>query len=220
MAASKRLIIFGSGLLAEIAGYYFASDSEYDVVGFTDDADFLQGRSNVNGKPLSAWSETKSQFEPTQIEFFVAIGYRQTNAVRERRYREIKALGYNCATYISSRATNFSTSIGDNCFILENNVLQPFTRIGNNVYMWSGNHLGHHSVVDDNVFLSSHVVISGNCRIGRNCFLGVNCCLFDGVEVGEKSVIGAGSIVGNSCPPRSVFAAAKTKSRTIEKDII
>lgn len=172
------------------------------------------------GLPIISWTDALDKFSNDDVEFFISIGYRKTNSVRQQRYQQVKSAGYSCATYISSKAINFAQSIGENCFILENNVLQPFTVIGNNVTMWSGNHLGHHSEVEDNVFISSHAVISGKCRIGMNSFLGVNCCLHDGTVVGEKSVIGAGAIVSNSCEGRSVFAPASTAPRTIRRDVI
>ena len=83
--------------------------------------------------------------------------------------------------------------------------------------MWSYNHLGHHSVIEDNVFIASHAVISGNCRIGRNSFLGVNCCLIHGVQIGEKSVVGASAIGGFVS---HVVFNRKERLRTIKKDII
>ena len=81
-------------------------------------------------------------------------------------------------------------------------------------------HVCNQSVIEEIVFIASHAVISGNCRIGRNSFLGVNCCLHDGVQIGEKSVVGASAIVGDSCEPRSVFNPQRTLPRTIKKDII
>ena len=55
--------------------------------------------------------------------------------------------------------------------------MQPFVRIGSNVTLWSGNHIGHDSTVGDHCFISSHVVVSGHVEIGRNCFIGVNATL-------------------------------------------
>jgi len=218
--ARKKLLIFGTGTLGEIAGYYFSTDSEYELVGYVNEPDFIDSDSKIHGVPVLETNAAFAVYKPEDVDFFVAIGYRKTNTVRQNRYLQIKERGYNCASYISNRAIVLSNCIGENCFILENNVIQPFTRIGNNVTMWSGNHLGHHSVVEDNAFIASHVVISGKCRIGANSFLGVNCCLHDGVHIGEKSVVGAGAIVVESCEPRSVFNPERTPPRIIRKDII
>lgn len=69
--------------------------------------------------------------------------------------------------------------MGDNCFVFENQTIQPFVKIGNDVIIWSGNHIGHHSMIGDHCFISSHVVISGNVKIEPYCFLGVNSSIRD-----------------------------------------
>ena len=220
MKTRKNLLIFGSGTLAELATFYFEKDSNYKVISYVEDDTFEGTKKELMGSPIILWSDALERYSIADVDFFVSIGYRKTNDVRKQRYQQVKSAGYSCASYVSSKAINFAQSIGDNCFILENNVLQPFTVIGNNVTMWSGNHLGHHTLVEDNVFISSHAVISGKCRIGMNSFLGVNCSLHDGTVIGEKSVIGAGAIVSKSCDARSVFAPNSTLPRIIKRDVI
>lgn len=218
---AEPLVIFGTGTLAEIAAYYLAHDGGYEVCGHTDLREFLAADTAVRlGRPVVPWPEAVERFPPARFAAFVAVGYRKTNTIRRQRFDEVAAAGYRLASYVSPRAINHAEAIGANCFILEQNVLQPFTRIGDNVTMWSGNHLGHHSVVEDNCFITSQVVISGKCRIGANSFLGVNACLRDGVTIGEKSVVGAGSIVMKDCPARSVFAPTPTEPRIIPRDVI
>ena len=74
----------------------------------------------------------------------VAIGFSKANQARAAVYDECKALGYELITYVSSKAMSWRTCpIGDNCFVFEANVIQPFVRIGNDVILWSGNHIGH-----------------------------------------------------------------------------
>ena len=59
-----------------------------------------------------------------------------------------------------------------------------------NVVLWSGNHVGHHSVIRDNCFIASHVVISGFCDIGENSFIGVNATLANNVKLGKDNWVG------------------------------
>lgn len=101
--------------------------------------------------------------------------------------------------------------IGDNCFILEDNTIQPFVKIGNNVTLWSGNHVGHHSVIEDHCFLASHIVVSGRVRIGRSCFIGVNATFRDHVDIGEKSIIGAGALILSDVQPEGVYIGNATE---------
>ena len=82
-------------------------------------------------------------------------------------------------------------------------MLQPFTKIGDNTTLWSGNHIGHHTVIGSHVFISSHVVVSGVCEIGDSSFLGVNSTIHDNVSIGAFSIIGAGANVEVNLPERS-----------------
>jgi sugar O-acyltransferase (sialic acid O-acetyltransferase NeuD family) len=118
------------------------------------------------------------------------------NALRTRLYVEAKQKGYASASYISSRAFVWrNCRIGEHCFIFENNVIQPFVKIGNNVILWSGNHIGHHSTIKDHCFISSHVVVSGFVEVGESCFLGVNSTVANNITIGDRSLIGASAVV-------------------------
>ena len=220
MVKTRKLIIFGSGTLAEIADFYFTNDSCYQVIAFVESDSFPNHSVKVFNRPLLSFTEMVKSFTPTDVEVFVAIGYKKTNRLRRERFDQVQAYGYKLASYISTKAINFSLQIGANCFILENNVLQPFTQIEDCVTMWSGNHLGHHSIVRSNCFITSQVVVSGKCEIGSYSFLGVNSTIHDGVRIGESSIIGAGSIVVTSCEDRSVFSPIKTEFRKIARDVI
>lgn len=217
---NKKIIIFGNGTLAQLADYYFTNDSNYEVIGFT--VEDLTSSKDVTylNRPLYKWPEVVAKFDPAQIDIFIAIGYKKTNTIRRTRFDQVKASGFSLASYISTKAINFATKIGDNCFILESNVLQPFSEIEDCVTMWSGNHLGHHSVLKQNCFVASHVVISGKCIVGQNSFIGVNASIHDNVQIGDSCIVGAGAIVAQSCENRSVFSPLKTEARVIKRDII
>jgi sugar O-acyltransferase (sialic acid O-acetyltransferase NeuD family) len=117
------------------------------------------------------------------------------NRVREEIYFNIKKKGYDLISYISSKATLFGNKIGDNCFILENNTIQPFVEIGNNVVLWSGNHIGHHSIIKDHVMFTSHVVLSGHCNVESYSTLGVNSTIRDGVTIAEGTFVAMGACI-------------------------
>jgi UDP-3-O-[3-hydroxymyristoyl] glucosamine N-acyltransferase len=101
--------------------------------------------------------------------------------------------------------------IGDNCFIFEDNTIQPFVTIGSNVTLWSGNHIGHHSTIKDHCFIASHVVVSGGVEIGECTFIGVNATLRDHIKIGERCVIGAGALLLADAEPEGVYIGAGTE---------
>lgn len=208
---TQDLIIFGDGLFADIAYEYFTHDSDYRVVAFCVDRAFLQTGEKF-GLPVLASDEIASQFAPARHHFFAAMTYAQLNRLRERFYLQGKAMGYTPASYISSRAFVWrNVQLGEHCFIFEDNTVQPFVTLGNNVVMWSGNHIGHHSSIGDHVFIASHAVISGCCRIGPHQFIGVNATLANDLSVGEDCLIGAGCLVSRNVPGDSVVKGARSE---------
>lgn len=207
----KPLIIFGSGEIAQLAHYYFSTDSNYEVVAFTVDAAYITA-TEFCGLPVVPFEELANLYSPDSHEIFVALSYSKLNQLRKEKYLAAKALGYQIASYVSSHATVLNDGrIGDNCFILEDNTIQPFVTIGNNVTLWSGNHIGHHSTIHDHCFIASHVVISGGVDIGESCFIGVNATLRDHIKVGEKCVIGAGALLLADAEPEGVYIGPATE---------
>lgn len=207
----KPLVIFGTGDIAQLAHYYFSIDSEYKVVAFTVDAAY-RTETTFSNLPIIAFEEISKYYTPEQCEIFVALSYSKLNAVRKEKYLAAKALGYRIASFISSHATVLNDGrIGENCFIFEDNTIQPFVTIGNNVTLWSGNHIGHHSVVRDHSFISSHVVVSGGVEIGEQCFIGVNATLRDHIKIGDRCVVGAGALLLADAAPEGVYIGAATE---------
>jgi sugar O-acyltransferase (sialic acid O-acetyltransferase NeuD family) len=143
----------------------------------------------------------------------VAIPASQLNRLRRRFYEDLKLKGYQFATYISSHAFVWrNAKIGQNTFIFENNVIQPYVTIGDNCILWSGNHVGHRTVIHNHVFIASHSVISGYCDIGESCFIGVNTTFNDGVKVGESAVIGSGALVARDAEAGKVYVGTPARA--------
>jgi sugar O-acyltransferase (sialic acid O-acetyltransferase NeuD family) len=200
VTGSRDLLLIGDSAFAEIAYEYFTHDSEYRVVGFAVEREFLR-RDSLFGLPVIAFEDAPQRFPPADHSFFAALVYTQRNRLRARLYREAKALGYRPASYVSSRAFVWrNATVGEHCFIFENNVVQPFVTIGDNCVLWSGNHIGHHSQVGSDCFISSHVVVSGFCSVGSSCFLGVNSTVSNNLTIGDDCIVGAGANVTADVP--------------------
>ncbi len=205
----KPVVVFGLGSPSDLAVHYFRTDSDREIVALSVDEPFR----NIDSKwglPVVPYDVLLRDYPPRDCDIFFALGYAKRNRLRKSKFNDAEANGYEFATYVSSRATVLTEEIGRNCFILEDNTLQPFTSVGDNTTLWSGNHVGHHSSIGNHVFVSSHVVISGHCRVEDSCFLGVNATLRDGIAIGENSVIGAGSIVMQNVAREAVLVPQHT----------
>lgn len=207
----QKIVVLGSGKMAELAHFYFTHDSEYEIVAFTADEQYIIDN-QYRGLPLVPFEEVENKYPPGDFKMFVAVGYRKLNTLRAQKYFEAKQKGYELISYVCSKATHWGeTEIGDNCFILENQVLQPFVKIGNDVIIWSGNHFGHNVLIGDHCWLASHIVVSGNVRIDPYCFIGVNASFGDGVTIGKESIIGAGALILRNVKEKSVYVAKQTE---------
>lgn len=201
----KKLIIFGTGEIATLAKFYFTYDSEYKVVGFSADDEYCHSEI-FEDLPLVPFSRLVTLYPPDQYDLHVALSYVKLNKLREEKYFQVKKAGYKLASYVSSKCTTWpDLSIGDNCFILEDQTIQPTVTIGNNVMLWSGNHIGHGTQIGDHSYLASQVVISGNCKVGERCFFGVNATLKDFLTIGSDVFIAMDASVTKDLPSGSVI---------------
>ncbi len=198
MEKTKKLVIVGAGEFGEIAYEYFTYDSEYEVAAFAVEK-ALKENDTLFGLPVVEFESMREMYPPSDYEAFVAITYVQLNRARRRMYELCKTMGYSCASYVSSHAFVWhNVEIGENTFIFENNTIQYHAKIGNDVVLWSGNHVGHRTVIEDHCWLTSHCVVSGFCKIGESSFLGVNATLGDNVQIGKDSVFGAAAVTVKS----------------------
>ncbi len=214
----NRVVIFGTGSFAEVARFYLTHDSHWAVVGFTvHESRLSQGE--AFGLPVTPFEDVEERFPPDDFAMYVAVGYSKVNRVRAEIYAAAKAKGYELITYVSSRCTRWGeVPMGDNCFVFEDNTIQPFAAIGNDVVMWSGNHIGHHASIGDHCFITSHVVVSGHVQVGAYSFLGVNSTIRDNVRIGQSNIIGAGALILSSTADGEVYPAARTKPHRLKSD--
>jgi sugar O-acyltransferase (sialic acid O-acetyltransferase NeuD family) len=192
MNKTHKLIIIGDSAFAEVAYEYFTHDSDYEVVGFSVEREFLK-KETMFGLPVVPFENVQEIFDPDEHDAFVAIVYTQLNRLRTRLCADAKKKGFSLASYVSSRTFVWpNAQIGEHCFIFEDNTVQPFVKLCDNVILWSGNHIGHHSVIGANCFISSHVVISGFVEIEENCFIGVNATISNNIKIARDCWIGPG----------------------------
>ena len=221
----NKIIIFGTAEIASLAQFYFTHDSDHDVIGFTVDDDYID-EDHFEGLPVIPFSELNKSYPSDQYQMHVALSYNKLNQIRAEKYNQAKEAGYQLVSYVSSKSTTWpDLKIGDNCFILEDQTIQPSVTIGNNVMLWSGNHIGHGTHIGDHTYFASHVVISGHCKIGERCFLGVNATLKDFLTIGDDVFIAMDASVTKDlesgatvlAPPASILPPEDRRAKSIRK---
>lgn len=206
---ARKLVIIGDSAFAQIAYHYFNEDTDYEVVGFAVEREFLKATTCM-ALPVVPFEKLSAIFPPAEHSVFAAITYAQLNRLRARLVDSAKNMGYSLASYISPHAyVSKHAKLGEHCFVFENNVIQPYCEISNDVIFWSGNHIGHHSKIGAHCFVSSHVVISGFVATGENCFFGVNSTVANNITLGDDCWIGPAVVVSKDVSSGTLFPPAQ-----------
>jgi sugar O-acyltransferase (sialic acid O-acetyltransferase NeuD family) len=208
----KKVIIFGTGGFAQIVYLYLkkADLSFIEVVAFSAN-EWLVKDKMLHGLPVIPFESIEKVYPAKEYNMFIAVGYSELNRKRARFFEEAKDKGYSMISYVHpSTIINEEFEMGENCFIFENNVIQPYVKLEDDVIIWTGNVISHHTTIMKHCFIVSHAAIAGNTVIEPYCFVGMNATIRNGVRIARECVIGAGSVILNSTNEREVYAAHST----------
>lgn len=220
--SKQKIVVFGTSETAQIANYYFDTDSNYEVVAFSDNtANIIQNL--FISKPVAAFENVITLYPNAAYKMFASFSYQQMNELRDTKYLVAKSNGYSLISSVSSHYFFLSKyPFGNYCSTLENNTIQPFVKIGNNVVLWSGNHIGHHSVIKDHNYISSQIVVSDHCTIDSYNYMGVNTTLAHQVTVATETLLENGVVISKNretskdyIPPASVLLGKSSNEITL-----
>ena len=204
------IVVFGVGQIADMVSFFIETDTAHEIVAYTVDRSHIEDEI-FRGKPVVPWEDLATVFPPPVYQLFCPISFRGLNEFRRLKYEEGKKKGYQFLSYIHSSSLVNAESIGENCMILEDCVIQPGVRIGNNVILWSSTHIGHHSAIGDHCFIAGHGGVSGNVAVGDSCFFGGGSLVGDGVKIGARCILGLGAKVTEDMADEDVAVAEKVR---------
>ena len=211
-----KVVIFGTGNLAEVAYWYMTEDSDHEVCAFCLDGSYIEA-SDVLGLPVVAREDVVERYPPDEFSVYVAVGDRKLNRLRAQLCEEFRGLGYGLASYVSSRILKTGpVAIGEHCFIQHGVVCQPNSRVGDDVILWSGAHVGRASEIGDHVYVSPNAAIGGGTTIGAYSFIGLNAAVRNDINVAEGCVVGAGAYVDSDTRAGEVIRPPKSERLVVD----
>lgn len=115
--------------------------------------------------------------------------------------------------------------VGKNCNICANSLIENDVVIGDNVTVKSGVYIWDGVVLEDNVFIGPCVAFTNDKRprskeypeaflntiVRKGASIGANATILPGIEIGEKAIVGAGSVVTKDVPPYAVVVGNPAK---------
>ncbi|WOO42954.1 acetyltransferase [Rubellicoccus peritrichatus] len=203
----QNLIIVGcNGNCIDIADTVEAIQSNggsMSLIGFLDDSPDLAG-SDVCGYPVLGKLEDGPKFAEA---FFVnGIGSPTSYSIKRELINKVCPDNNRWATIIHPKAqVSRHAEIGNGTVLLANASVGAFAKVGNHCFLLQNACVSHHSIVEDYTSLAVGVCISGGCHIGSNCYLGSNSVFRENISIGDKTLVGMGSVVTKSFPGDQVI---------------
>ena len=204
MKKASNIIIFGVGETARLAYEYFA-EQNIKVTGFVVNAEYITSNTFL-GLPVISSEDLEKKYPPSEYKIFVAIAGGQLNYSRRRVFEYIKSKEYATISCISSKAIiGANTKIGENCFIMENVVIQSGASLGDDIIIWPNVYVSHLSKIDNHCYIAAGVTLGGNIIVGQNSYLGIGCSIADGIEIAEDNFITMGTVVRKSTHANKLY---------------
>jgi len=131
-----------------------------------------------------------------EITVFVAIG---SNHIRELKVQVLNEKKFILATLIHPAASVSAYAVLDNASaILAGAVINAFATIGMGCIINTGAIVEHDCTVSDFAHISPNAALAGGVTIGKRSWIGIGANINQLLEIGNDSVIGAGSTVVKS----------------------
>ena len=206
----QKIVIFGTGDLDQRI-FYYLKNSEDEVVAFSANKSNIES-DKLLGLPVVGFENVEKEYPPEEFSMFIALAYSEMNKKRRKFFDEAKNKGYELYSYIHPSTKIWDEfEMGENCFILAENIIQPFVKIGDNVLIGSNNLISHNTIIEDNCFLTSNITLGGHITIGANSFVGLSATINQRVKIGEECIIGAGTLITKDVNDKEVYAENSSK---------
>ncbi|GAB1446698.1 hypothetical protein MASR2M41_24970 [Flammeovirgaceae bacterium] len=202
----KKRYIFGMNALAWLLYHYIITE-DGSIEGFVLNKEYIVDRLVEESlQNLYAIEDVIENYGAENVGVFVPVGYTNMNETRRSVFLWLKENNVEVLSYIHPSATiATNVTIGEGCVILENVIIQPFSKLGNVNILWNGTNISHHSCIGNYNWFAPSVTLSGRVKIHDKCFLGSGSVCKNDIEIHNKVLVGAGAYVYKSLPDNSVF---------------
>ncbi|HII4433461.1 acetyltransferase [Clostridium perfringens] len=190
----KDLVIVGAGGFGREVAWLVEEinevSKEWNLVGFIDENKEIH-ETLINGYEVLGgidWLKDKD------IYYVCAIG---NSKIRKDIVEKINKFQVKAATIIhpSVLMNKKYIEVGEGSIICASSILTVNIKLGKHVILNLDCTVGHDAILKDFVTVYPSVNISGNCIIDECVELGTGTQIIQGKKVGERTIIGAGSVV-------------------------
>jgi len=199
----KNLIIAGASNPGSIrlVDAINAKSPTWNLIGLVDD-DLNKWGTDFWGYPVLG--EIALLQEPKYRDTYTVCSiYGGSISARLKVIEKMSDMGVKFATLIHPMVYTEHVEIKEDCIINEGCMLNYGVKIGNHCILNLGVSIGHETVLEDTVFCSPRVTITGRVRVKYGVTLGVGSVINGDITIGEYAMVGMSAAVFKSVPDRS-----------------
>lgn len=201
--SQERIVIWGTGGHARVVADVVVCQATYTIAGFLDDLNPIDRRLSFNSAPVLGGREQLRNLAASNVKHvIIGIGNCQSRLeiAEITRYH-----GLNLATVIHPQAIIAKdVYVGNGSLIVAGAIINSGAEIGSNVIVNTAASVDHDCRIEDGAHICPGVRLAGNVVVGQAAWIGIGAVVIEGVRIGARSVIGAGSVVLRDIPDNTV----------------
>jgi sugar O-acyltransferase (sialic acid O-acetyltransferase NeuD family) len=165
-------------------------------------------------KQIEAWfieGDTESLIA-RKNEFDACIVSIGNNSIREKKQCDLQQQGLCLASLVHPNAVvSRYASVNVGTVIMAGAVVNAFTKIGRGCIVNTGATIDHDCLLHDFVHISPGVHLAGDVRVSACSWIGIGASIKQGMSIGAKTTIAAGSVVISNIPADSIALGVPAK---------
>ena len=191
----EKIIIYGTGKLAQMVFYLLEGSNEYQVEAFCAKKEYCNSDDFLE-KPLIDFSKIELYYPPSSYKMLTVIGGLGGTGLRKTMYDEGKEKGYEHINYIHPTVIiQGKVEMGENNIIFPNSIIGFSGKFGNNNLVREKTYIGHDFNIGDHCFIGVDCNIGGEGTIRDLNYIAMNTTITNNVYIEEKNFIGIGSLI-------------------------
>ncbi|MBF0361098.1 MAG: acetyltransferase [Oligoflexia bacterium] len=215
---NNNILVLGCGsqsrYVIDIADY----DNSINILGLIDVENGNSVNNIINGKKvIGKIRDVEKLFSPKEIKLVVAHG---NNSLKQVLVKHFTDLNYLFSNVISPLATisKYALLSGEGIIICHNVTIQPNAKIGSHVIIHSNSVIEHDCTIGDYSNIAPSVTLAGYVSVGKKSYVYTGASIIPRILIGDESVVGAGSVVLQDVPNKTIVAGVPSKILKFVKD--
>lgn len=199
MTAGPGLVIWGASGHALTVADIVRSEGRYRLAGFLDDLRPERAGTEFAGALVLGGREALPGLRKQGVShLIVAIGDRRA---RGELAAEARRHGFELAVAVHPAATLAAgVDPGAGTVVMAGAVVNPGTRVGENVILNTRAAVDHDCALGDLVHVAPGAVLGGWVTVGAGAWIGIGAVVRDRVTIGPECLVGAGAVVVTDLP--------------------